>query len=123
MNAPFARPDALPPIEDLPLWQQPEVRDYLRLGLGTLVVLVLVFGVLRPLLRNLAQPRVLEPVLETVDAGGGLPALTGETAQTAELLGPPMDPHEQRLAQARQAVQQDPRKVAQVVKNWVGSDA
>lgn len=124
MNAPFARPDALPPIEDLPLWQQPEVRDYLRLGLGTLVVLVLVFGVLRPLLRNLAQPRVFEPVLETIEGGGGgLPALTGETAQTAELLGPPMDPHEQRLAQARQAVQQDPRKVAQVVKNWVGSDA
>jgi flagellar M-ring protein FliF len=124
MNAPFARPDALPPIEDLPLWQQPEVRDYLRLGLGTLVVLVLVFGVLRPLLRNLAQPRMIETRLESVEDGAtGLPALAGETAQTAELLGPPMDPHEQRLAQARQAVQQDPRKVAQVVKNWVGSDA
>jgi len=87
------------------------------------VVLVLVFGVLRPLLRGLAAPPEPEPMLATIEAGAGTPALGNDNAQTAELLAPPMDPHEARLQQARQAVQQDPRKVAQVVKNWVGSDA
>lgn len=122
MNAPFARPEPMAPMEEIPLWQQPQVREYARLALGTLVVLVLVFGVLRPLLRGLAAPREAEPMLATVEAGGA-PALGNDNAQTAELLAPPMDPHEARLAQARQAVQQDPRKVAQVVKNWVGNDA
>lgn len=123
MNAPFARPEPVAPLEDLPLWQQPEVREYARLALGTLVVLVLVFGVLRPLLRGLASPPEPEPMLATIEAGAGTPALGNDNAQTAELLAPPMDPHEARLQQARQAVQQDPRKVAQVVKNWVGNDA
>lgn len=123
MNAPFARLDPPAPLEDLPLWQQPQVREYARLALGTVVVLVLVFGVLRPLLRGLASPREAEPMLATVENSTPIGALPGETAQTAELLAPPMDPHEARLQQARQAVQQDPRKVAQVVKNWVGNDA
>jgi flagellar M-ring protein FliF len=122
MNAPFARPEALPPQEDLPIWQQPQIRDYARLGLGTLVVLVLLFGVLRPLLRNLATPRELVPLLSGNDNAQQLAALTGEIAHTAELLGPPLDPHDQRLVSARQAAQQDPRRVAQVVKNWVGTD-
>jgi flagellar M-ring protein FliF len=123
MNAPFARLDPPAPLEELPLWQQPQVREYARLALGTLVVLVLVFGVLRPLLRGLAAPREPEQMLATVENSAPIGALPGETAQTAELLAPPMDPHEARLQQARQAVQQDPRKVAQVVKNWVGNDA
>jgi flagellar M-ring protein FliF len=123
MNAPFARPEPVPPPEAGPLWQQPEMRDYARIGLGTLVVLVLVFGVLRPLLRNLAQPREAEPLLATIEGSNGLAALEGERAQTAEMIAPPTDPHEQRLAQARQAAQKDPRRVAQVVKNWVGNDA
>ncbi len=123
MNAPFARPDAPAPLEAIPLWEQPQVRDYARLGLGTLVVLVLVFGVLRPLLRNLAAPAEPQQLLATIENSGALAALPGETAQTAELLAPPTDPHEQRLQLARQAAQQDPRKVAQVVKTWVGNDA
>jgi flagellar M-ring protein FliF len=124
MNAPFARPEPIAPLEEIPLWQQPQVREYARLALGTLVVLVLVFGVLRPLLRGLASPRDPEPMLANVEGGLSLPGSLGnDNAQTAELLAPPMDPHEARLQQARQAVQQDPRKVAQVVKNWVGNDA
>lgn len=123
MNAPFARPEALPPPEAVPLWRQPEMRDYARIGLGTLVVLMLVFGVLRPLLRNLAAPRESEPLLATIESSNGMAMLEGERAQTAEMLAPPNNPHDQRLAQARQAAQQDPRRVAQVVKNWVGNDA
>jgi flagellar M-ring protein FliF len=123
MNAPFARPAPPAPLEDLPLWQQPQVREYARLALGTVVVLVLVFGVLRPLLRGLASPGEPEQMLAAVENSAPIGALPGETAQTAELLAPPMDPHEARLQQARQAVQQDARKVAQVVKNWVGNDA
>ena len=84
---------------------------------------MLVFGVLRPLLRNLAAPRESEPLLATIESSNGMAMLEGERAQTAEMLAPPNNPHDQRLAQARQAAQQDPRRVAQVVKNWVGNDA
>ena len=123
MNAPFARIEPPAPLEEPPLWQQPHLREYARLALGTLVVLVLVFGVLRPLLRGLATPRISETVLTTTIDGGSVPALGHDNAQTAELIAPPIDQHEARLQRARQSVQQDPRKVAQVMKAWVGGDA
>ncbi|MBL6750907.1 MAG: flagellar M-ring protein FliF [Nevskia sp.] len=121
-NAQFAATEA-PAIAPLPLWQRPELRDIARQVLGSLIVLVLIFAVLRPLLRNLlGTPR---PAAAALAGGGALPAsaigddrvsLNGAAGEVMAL------PYEQKLTAARTAVSQDPKRVAQLVKTWIGDD-
>ncbi len=119
-NAAFVTADA-PLLEPLPLWQRPELRDIGRQGLGALVVLALIFAVLRPLLRTL------------VGGQRGTPAAVQTTAvalgQEQLSLGGPVQagaaglaPYDQKLALARSAAGQDPKRVAQVVKTWLGEN-
>jgi flagellar M-ring protein FliF len=106
-----------------PLWQTPIFWSLLRIGAGLVVVLVLVLTVLRPLVKTLITPMRFAP------GGGALPAATaGAAAGTAALPAGQREPpvnaltHEQQLSQARSMVSQDPKRVAQVVRGWVGSD-
>lgn len=131
MNAPFVR--EVIPVEGPKWWELPQVQDGLRLLLGAIVVLALVFGVLRPALRSITgQNRkdkgdVLEPHradVQLVDDGEGLPALGSERLGVAghETLALPVDSYEERLRMAREAVKTDSKRVAQVVKGWVAND-
>ncbi len=57
-NAPF-RDDSAPAdgdLEPIPLWEQPWVLSLAKVLAGLIAVLVLVFSVLKPLLRNLLGP-------------------------------------------------------------------
>jgi flagellar M-ring protein FliF len=120
VNAPFrVSTETLVP-EQTPLWQRPWVMYALRLGLGALVLLVLVLGVLRPLLRNLATSMANAPALAgtgpltidgVADEGGGEVSTGGASGQPLSF--------EQKIVQARNLVTQDPKRVAQVVKTWV----
>ncbi|HUN71051.1 MAG TPA: flagellar basal-body MS-ring/collar protein FliF [Steroidobacteraceae bacterium] len=106
-----------------PLWQQPFVWSLLRIVAGLVVVLVLVLSVLRPLVRTLITPMRLAPAAPQALAGspgapGGAAALPGAQRESAVT---PLS-HEQQLTQARTLVTQDPKRVAQVVRGWVGSD-
>lgn len=127
MNAPFVR-EASPDVDDaLPIWQQPSMQNYLRLGVGALAVLALLFGVLRPTLRQLVTPRpaLPAPVVQASVDGPALlaavPAAAGGRAMPAPESAP-ASPYEERLRVARAAVSDDPKRVAQVVKAWVGND-
>jgi flagellar M-ring protein FliF len=127
MNAPFAQPEPVGEIEPLPLWERPELRDWARLGVGALVVLLLVFGVLRPLLKSLGQAAEPLPRLgaDAPAQQAALPAPSGDGA-TAALPGGASaipDPQQDRIARARGAVAQDPGRVAQVVKSWVAAES
>jgi flagellar M-ring protein FliF len=130
MNAPFARVEPLAIVEE-PIWKRPEMREYTRLGLGTLVVLFLVFGVLRPLLRNLTSPPRVEAELLAADERDNLTeeeraALEGPEGSNSDGEGRelvPLTEHEQRMAAIRNAAQSDPRRVAVVIKSWVNQNA
>lgn len=128
-NAPFIRNETPAPGPQPPFWENPTVHQLLRLGIGAVAVLALVFGVLRPTLRQLVAPRAaalppatLQGTLEQAPAlgapvsGAALRAPGNPPPESTELT------HEDRLRQARNAVAQDPKRVAQVVKAWVGSD-
>ncbi|HEX4267720.1 MAG TPA: flagellar basal-body MS-ring/collar protein FliF [Steroidobacteraceae bacterium] len=107
-----------------PLWQTPIFWSLVRIGAGLVVVLVLVLSVLRPLVKTLITPMRLAPA----GAAPALPAGSGGGGGTAALPGGQREPvqpnlsHEQQLTQARSMVNQDPKRVAQVVRGWVGSD-
>jgi len=120
--------------DTLPWWQHPWARDALRLGLGALVLLALLFGVLRPALRGLtgkadkdkaAADAAAETELE-LDAEAALAEdslqLSGDGDDQAALEPPPRDHYEERLQVAREAVRADSARVAQVVKSWIGEE-
>ncbi len=101
------------PVDTIPLWQNPLVRDIAKLLAGLIVLIVLVVSVLRPLVRGLlAAPK---PAYT--------PALPGPEVQQVEAStsAAALD-YEGQIAQARSLVNQDPARVAQVVKSWVGND-
>lgn len=118
VNASFkgvAAPEKIQP-ESIPLWEQPLVRDIAKLLAGLAVLLALVLAVLRPLVRGLLTPP------RPPYAPPALPDGTGTGRVTAMAAGEPVVDYETQMAQARSLVSQDPARVAQVVKTWIGKD-
>lgn len=103
-NTPEAAPPAAPSF-----WEQPYVWSIARQLLGAALVLVLAFVVLRPIMRTLTRPQPLPPDL---GPGGAL-----QHRGYALPIG-----YDDRIAAARSIAGQDPRQVAQVVRNWVAED-
>ena len=120
MNAAFSAPEALEPLPEPPIWEQPWVWDLAKQGVGGIFILLLIFGVLRPLMKNLATVKPPVEVKAEVE-GEGQGALPG--AAGAPQLTPPTATYEDNLNMVKQMAQQDPKHVAQVVKSWVESDA
>jgi flagellar M-ring protein FliF len=113
--------------ESVPIWQRPMVQDIARLVLGAVLLLVIALGVLRPLIRNLTTASLVagpRAALAGGEAGGesGEGAAAGPGAGIPPMTAAPGTPlaYEQQIVQAKTIVAQDPKRVAQVVKNWVG---
>ena len=114
-NAAFSMPAAATPAEEAPLWKQEWLWDIARQVGGGLLALVLLLMVVRPLLRGLqARP-----------AGGGMSA-GGVPDDRLSLSAPTQSGmpsgYEAQMTAARSSAQQDPKRVAQVVKQWVATD-
>jgi flagellar M-ring protein FliF len=120
----FVAPPAPEPIPDIPMWKQPWMWDVGKQVLGGLFALVLVFGVLRPAMKNLMGKPVVG-MLPGADGQAGLPGPGGAAALPAAA-----GEGQQRmlpgvaggsaLEQAKQVAASDPRVAAQVIKGWVG---
>lgn len=133
MNAPFVR-EASEGFQPPPWWQQPMLRDIARLVLGALVVLALLFGVVRPAVRQItgpsrAPPAKAPPTAEVTLLDEPALALADDTARISALADArapaalPSNAYEDRLTQAREAVKTDSKRVAQVVKGWLDDEA
>ncbi|OPX56812.1 flagellar M-ring protein FliF [Oceanospirillum multiglobuliferum] len=126
VNSPFAD-GGEGAIEKLPFYQEPWFWEIAKQVLAGLFVLILIFGVLRPVLRSLATAK---------DANDGADAsdemLTplddlGEdhvtlSASDDPLLAGPNEAYERQLNAIRAMIAEDPGRVAQVVRQWVVSD-
>ncbi|HEY4341848.1 MAG TPA: flagellar basal-body MS-ring/collar protein FliF [Steroidobacteraceae bacterium] len=124
-------------LEKVPLWETPLFRDMAKLAAGVIVLLVLSLAVLRPMIKALmpsAQTRGL--LSSSGDAvaisnggaaaalsGGAQPGFVGDAAGGGHAAAPaPAIPYDQQITNARALVNQDPKRVAQVVRNWVSVD-
>lgn len=146
VNAAFHAPAPIEPLPELPLWEQPWFWDLVRQVGGILLVLVLVFGVLRPTMKRLTAPAVVEGEgMEGAEGGvagaaggaggvaGGLEeGLEGELSMDQAVAAlppgekvslPGVGNYESTLEAARQLVRDDPKRVAQVVRRWITEEA
>ena len=119
-------------IIDIPFYTQPWFWDVIKQVLGVLFILVLVFGVLRPVLNNITgagRDKSLSAGGRDVELGemGGL---DGELAADRVSLGGPQsillpsssEGYDAQLNAIKGLVAEDPGRVAQVVKEWINDD-
>jgi flagellar M-ring protein FliF len=108
------------PVDGLPLWETPWIIALAKQIVGAGLVLVVAFLVLRPLMKSLTRSTARlgaaggdagEPVDDRVSISG--------QGNGAIKLSPSF---EQQIAAARTLVGQDPKRAAQVVKDWVAAD-
>lgn len=142
INSDFKAP---PPIEELPpvpMWEQGWFWDVTKQVLGGIFILLLVFGVIKPALRNLsskgeevgqllhehmkdtAYPMAAGAVAggaggAAASAGGGA---GGDDMDIEAMLGGPLLSYEDQMRAVKNLAQDDPKRVAQVVKRWLDSD-
>jgi flagellar M-ring protein FliF len=140
VNASFRSepPPADTALEQVPLWETPLFRDMAKLGAGVIVLLVLSLAVLRPMIKALmpsAQTRGLltapgdtvaisnAGAAATLAGGAQQQGYVGDAAGGGHAAAPaPPVPYDQQITNARALVNQDPKRVAQVVRNWVSVD-
>lgn len=132
VNTPFVV-DAPVVTEEIAIWQQDWVWDLVKQVMAAIFVLVLVFGILRPILRNLATAGTAGNVAGLGAAGevaaeleglesGDFSAESVSFGSDDGLLPTPNESFDYQLNAIRSMVAEDPAKVAQAVKQWVKED-
>ena len=135
INQPFHH-SATPDTElSVPLWERPGMLDLIKQSVGILIALLVAFGLLRPLLKNLmrgtpeaaaALPTPVPSVSVRVgddEAHSRQPGQhAAQPAHAARIDTTPSQVYEHRVDQARRMVGENSKQVAQVVRNWVNED-
>src|SRR5580704_9861713 len=113
MSQTFRGNGPLKPVESPPIWEAPWVPSVAKQVVGAGLVLLVAFLILRPLMKSLTKsPRAARDV-------------DGEDRVSLSGQGKPIKlqpSFEQQIAAARTLVGQDPKRAAQVVKDWVATD-
>jgi flagellar M-ring protein FliF len=147
-NISFRVPDELEALPDVPLWEQGWFLDVAKQVAAVLVVLFLVFGVLRPMMRGLvARDEEVKALLDAhaeADATGGtvrfdkngkpmaVPVENGGDGEDGEiglsagvedllLLEAPQS-YEKRLEYVQKLIDEDSKLVSEILKGWLKSD-
>jgi len=138
MNASFI----IPKIEDLPeipIWEQPWLQGLVKQVLGGIFVIIILLMIVRPLIKALTSRTLLvDDEGNAVDSSGNL---VESTSTSGEGEGQPLlvnnsnhselnnllattanSSYEDKLEFARLMIQDDPSRVANVVKEWVANN-
>ncbi len=139
INAAFA-PIALIETEvepEVPIWETAFFQKMLKQGAAFVLVLILVFAVLRPIMKSLsdtgAQKNALAQATANAQAaanaattGGGqgmaMPGMAGAAGAGTALLPGPGQNYDTQLSSAQALVADNPERAAQVIRQWVGEN-
>ena len=126
INSPFMGEDAVE-LGEPDIWTQPWFWELVKQVLAGLFVLILIFGVIRPTIKSIANKgREDSEVLldELEDAEAGLDDDKVTLAGMDEYLLPgASESYERQLDALKGLIAEDPARVAQVVIGWVNEDA
>lgn len=129
INVPFSteRGEVLP---EIPFYSQPWFWDIVKQAVGVIFILILVFGVLRPVLNNITSGKSKELAGFGDAELGGAGSFDGELSNDRVSLGGPQsillpsptEGYDAQLNAIKSLVAEDPGRVAQVVKEWINAD-
>jgi flagellar M-ring protein FliF len=130
VNVPFSaeRGETIP---DIPFYSQPWFWDIVKQAMGVIFILVLVFGVLRPVLNNITNGKSKQLAGYDGEIGGmggmgGGDELSNDRVSLGGpqsiLLPSPTEGYDAQLNAIKSLVAEDPGRVAQVVKEWINTD-
>ncbi|HTF96972.1 MAG TPA: flagellar basal-body MS-ring/collar protein FliF [Cellvibrio sp.] len=136
LNSPFAN-RAIDPnagVVETPWWEQ-WVMPNIKYIASVLVILLIVFGLLRPMFKSLSKQggKLAEEEearqLAALEAAGGISGLENMSDETVTLTGGhalmlpgPEQGYEQQINAIKGLIADDPGRVAQVVKKWINRD-
>jgi flagellar M-ring protein FliF len=106
------------PMDGPPIWERPWVAQVGKQLVGAGLVLLVAFLILRPLMKSLTKSPKSLTAKGAEELGADKLSLTGHAATPIKL----QPSFEQQIAAARTLVGQDPKRAAQVVKDWVAAD-
>ena len=116
VNVPFTKVE-IEPLPEQAIYEQVWVWDIVKQVLGGLAVLFVIFGVLKPAMKNLAiappVTKVISPTGEELDEDQ-LSLSGSEQQRLAQVAS-----YEENLQLAQNLAAQEPKRVVQVVKNWM----
>ena len=119
VNSPFQAPETVEAPPEEPFWSKPWIWTVLKQVAGAAIVLFMIFGIVRPALRSLASRA------ESKDGEGSdnyQSQLTlASPAAYGSMPGPPQI-YGDILNMARVMAEEDPKRVAKVIKDWVSED-
>lgn len=126
INASFTQPEAIEELPAEPIWQQAWAMDIAK-TLGAVVLgALLIFMVLRPLISNLAAVKPMLPDMLPAGGAGGLAddqlSISGGGNPGERIKLPSPGAYEDNISMVQQVVKEDPKLVAQVVRNWIATD-
>lgn len=135
MATDFRPLEGMADAESISFWQEAWFSTLMKQMLVGLGLLALVLGVLKPAVKSLLAQSSVPATTPDMMAQGGTSTLAGHP-QASAMIGSDMPPNvhrlppvfagqglENRMGVVREAVESDPRIVAQVVKNWVNDSA
>jgi flagellar M-ring protein FliF len=137
INESFFIPEAPEPLPAVPMWEEAWFWDLVRQGGGVLLVILLIFGVLKPTMGRLMRQAAVSHTtgeFAAAGAGGGMAGGRGHGGGMGgrEMAGLEMEEdalhlpgprsYEKTLDAARNMIADDPKRVAQVVKKWISED-
>jgi flagellar M-ring protein FliF len=131
-NQSFQPQQEIEPIEDLPLLEQPWIWELSKQVLIGLAFLLLVLFVARPAMKSLAPPKQLtkdaddekdENDIENALLADEEVSLSTIPPNDPNALPAPFEAYGDVLNMARGLADEDPKRVAKVIKNWVENNA
>ena len=120
---PVEKPEALP---EPSIMDNPMVKNSVKYLATLIIILALIFAIVRPSVKSLTEYTPPPTALPSPGEGEGGEAAGRAGQPQLEHQGaaiPLPTDHDQKVDFARAMVGQDPRRVANVVKDWIGNEA
>ncbi|MGH1371908.1 MAG: flagellar basal-body MS-ring/collar protein FliF [Cellvibrionaceae bacterium] len=133
LNSPFVDREEFV-VTEQPMWEKPWFLSLAKQLVGLLIIVALVLGLLRPVLKSLTSTGVKTKEDEKAKEvaalqSSGLDSFEGLSDETVTLTGgdalalpSPEESYDQQLNAIKGLVAEDPGRVAQVIKRWVNED-
>jgi flagellar M-ring protein FliF len=118
INASFTPAEEVEALPEISMIDQPWIRNIAKQVFAGIIILVLLFVVVVPTAKSLANYTPPAPTLPPAEIAA---AEQARIEHQEDAIPMPSD-HDQKVEFAKSMVAQDPRKVANVVKDWIGNE-